>query len=295
MAFRPGGSGRVHREWHTLGRIALVLALSLLPALLRAQDNAGSESPEARQAALRAIPWQSLTAADRPEVQRVVSDATLYRQMPSRVIDCDDELFAYLVDHPELIVDSWNVMGVSNLKLDPIAPGRYRVADAAGAAGDIRVLHREGGGAAPLRMLLMAGGSYQTTPMPSSIDGQSVMLLRADPIEDRNGRCYLTTRMDTFIRFEGPATKLVAKTLKPLILRTADHNFVETMRFVALFSRTAETNPDGMVRLAGRLEQVDVATREEFATRVRITADRYAERRRLRDDVALEQPVSWVR
>ncbi|QDV73170.1 hypothetical protein Spa11_13640 [Botrimarina mediterranea] len=295
MAFRPGGSGRAHRERRTLGLMALVLSVCLLPAPLRAQDGGGSESSDARQAALRAIPWQSLTAADRPEVQRIVTDATLYRQMPTRVIDCDDELFAYLVDHPELIVDSWNVMGVSRLRLEPIAPGRYRVADTAGAAGDIRVLHREGGGAAPLRMLLLAEGSYQAPPMPSSIDGQSVILLRAEPIEERNGRCYLTTRLDTFIRFEGPATKLVAKTLKPLILRTADHNFVETMRFVALFSRTAETNPDGMVRLAGRLEQVDAATRDEFAARVRVTADRYAERRRLRENVALEQPATWVR
>lgn len=272
-----------------------MLSVCLLPAQLHAQEDAGSESPEARHAAIRAIPWQSLTAADRPEVQRIVSDATLYRQMPTRVIDCDDELFAYLVEHPELIVDSWNVMGVSNLRLDPVAPGRYRVADAAGAAGDIRVLHREGGGAAPLRMLLLAEGSYQATPMPSTVDGKSVMLLRAEPVEERNGRCYLTTRLDTFIHFEGPAIKVVAKTLKPLLLRTADHNFVETMRFVALFSRTAETNPDGMVRLAGRLERVDPATRDEFATCVRTTAQRYAERRRQRDDVALQQPASWVR
>lgn len=270
-----------------------MLALCLLPAPLRAQDDAGSESPEARQAALRAIPWRQLSAADRPQVERVVSDATLYRQMPTRVIDCDDELFAYLVDHPELIVDSWNVMGVSRLQLSPVAPGRYRVADADGAVGDIRVLHREGGGAAPLRMLLLADGSYQATPMPSSIDGQSVMLLRADPVEERNGRCYLTTRLDTFIRFEGPATKLVAKTLKPLILRTADHNFIETMRFVSLFSRTAETNPDGMVRLAGHLNQVDAATRNEFTARVRVTAERYAQRRRER--VAVAQPASLVR
>ncbi len=295
MAFRPGGSGRAHRGRETRGLLALVLTVCLMPAPLRAQDDAGSDTPQARQAALRDIPWQSLAAADRPEVQRVVNDATLYRQMPTRVIDCDDELFAYLVEHPELIVDSWNVMGVSNLRLEPIAPGRYRVADAAGATGDIRVLHREGGGAAPLRMLLLAEGSYQATPLPNSIDGKSVLLLRADPVEESNGRCYLTTRLDTFIHFEGPAIKVVAKTLKPLILRTADHNFVETMRFVALFSRTAETNPDGMVRLAGRLEQVDVATRDEFAARVRVTAQRYAQRKRQREDIALEQPVSWVR
>ncbi|WP_231934537.1 hypothetical protein [Botrimarina colliarenosi] len=271
--------------------MAFAIALCLSPAPLHAQDDGGSESREARQAALQAIPWRHLNAIDRPLVESVVADATLYRQLPTRIIDCDDEMFAYLVDHPDLIVDSWNVMGVSRLQLAPIAPGRYRVADSAGAVGDIRVLHRDGGGAEPLRMLLLADGSYQAGPMPSSIDGQSVLLLRAESVEESNGRCYLTTRLDAFIRFEGPATKLVARTLKPLILRTSDHNFIETMRFVSLFSRTAETNPAGMVRLANHLQQVEEPTRREFAAMCQATSERYAERRRERARLATAAPA----
>lgn len=269
----------------------MTLAIGLLAlSPTHAADKGGGERA-AKQAAQRAIPWRVLKEDDRKAVERVVGDATLYRQLPTRVIDCDPELFAYLVDHPELVVDVWRVMGVSRLELEAKGPGLYRATDAVGAVGDVRVLHREGGGAEPLRLLAMADGSYQAPAMPAAIHGASVLLLRAEATQEENGRTYITTRLDSFVRFDRPATELVARTLKPLIVRTADHNFIETMRFVSLFSRTAETNPDGMQRLASRLEGVDAATRREFALACHQTAARSEQRKQAR--VALRQPTSW--
>ncbi len=230
--------------------------------------------------------------ADRKAVDKIVGKATLYRRLPSRVIDCDGELFDYLVDHPEVVVDCWNVMGVSRLQLEPKGNGRYQASDTAGAVGDVRVLHREGSttaGTPPLRMLILANGTYEAKPMPHAIRGSSVMLLRAEAVEEANGRSYVTTHLDTFIRFDQAATKLVAKTLQPLIFRTADHNFIETMRFVSIFSRTAETNPSGMQRLSTNLTQVDPATQREFAQVCQATAGRYANRQRQR--VAIRPPA----
>lgn len=229
---------------------------------------------------------------DRQAVDKIVGGATLYRRMPSRLIDCDGELFDYLVDHPEVVVDCWNVMGVSRLQLTPTGPNSYRASDAAGAVGKVRVLHREGGSAAgtpPLRMLILAEGTYEAKPMPHAIRGSSVMLLQAEAIEEANGRSYVTAHLDTFIRFDQAATKLIAKTLQPLIFRTADHNFIETMRFVSIFSRTAETNPTGMQRLSTNLRQVDPATQREFAQVCHDTAGRYENRQRQR--VAIRQPT----
>lgn len=218
--------------------------------------------------------------------------ATLYRQLPTRVIDCDGDLFAYVTDHPELIVESWNVMGVSRLKLIPVSEGRYRVADTAGADGEVRVLHRTGGeDGQPLSMLVLATGTYQVPPMRNPIRGQSVLLLRAETVNEANGRSYVTARLDSFIRFEGRTMSLVAKTLKPLIVRTADHNFVETMRFVSLFSRTAETNPDGMQRLTSHLHAVPEPTRREFSALCYETSQRYALRRLQQQRVAVRQPA----
>lgn len=286
MARRPGGSGRAHGArdawWRRAGGLVLV---GLLSACATAQE--GVSDDKSRADAVRAIPWRALDGARRERVEAVVHDATIYRRLPTRVVDCDDELFTFLLDHPDVVVESWNVMGVSRLDLDRAGPNHYRVADNAGAVGDVRVLHREGGSGAPLRMLIVADGVYQTPPMPSPLRGESVLLLRAESVDEPSGRTYVTTRLDSFIRFEGHATRLVAKTLRPLILRTADHNFVETMRFASLFSRTAETNPAGMERLAGHLEEVDAATRREFVTVCYETSGRYEKWRRGRGRLAM--------
>lgn len=295
MAFRPGGSGCAV-SWRAM-RCRAVGALSLitlLAALTRA-DAPAESGQDAMRDAHQAIPWRLLSSASREQVNQVVGDATLYRQLPTRVIDCDDQMFAYLVDHPELIVDAWNVMGVSRLRLKPLGPGRYQVSDSAGAEGTLSVLHRSGGGSRPLLMVMRADGEYQAPPMPKPIRGQSVLLLRASALEEQNGRCFVTVRLDSFIHFSGPATKLVAKTFKPLIFRTADHNFIETMRFVSLFSRTAETDPHGMGRLASHLRGVDPATRDEFTRLCLATSNRYVERRRLRDLRSAGRPVSAAR
>jgi hypothetical protein len=71
--------------------------------------------------------------------------------------------------------------------------------------------------------------------------------------------------------------ELVAKTVQPWISQTADRNFIETLTFVSNFSRTAEKNPQGMKRLATRLN-VDQPTREELVAICFRTAERYAQR-----------------
>lgn len=291
MAYRPGGPGYANR-WRTYQRAILGLlaaTLLLVTSPVRANDQ-GSGDRSCREAARRAIPWRSLAPADRREASDIVSQSTLYRQLPTRLIDCDGDLFAYLIDHPEVVVDCWNVMGVSRLRLDPNGPNRYLASDAAGAQGDVRILYRKGGGAEPLTMVVLADGKYQTPPMPHALRGSSLMLLRAQTVEEANGRSYVTTRLDSFISFDQAGTKLVARTLKPLIMRTADQNFVETMKFVSIFNRTAETNPAGMQRLSGHLQRTDEPTRREFAQVCHETSQRYATRRQKRDRVALVQP-----
>lgn len=250
----------------------------LWPGACSARDSGGG-SDAAREAARVAIPWRELSQTDRHAVSDIVADATLYRSLPTQVIDCDGELFVYLIDHPELVVDCWNVMGVSRLSLEPTEPACYAAADPAGARGEVRVVHRDNDANGAVTMVVLAEGEYHTGPMPHPINGSSVMLLRAAPAEHANGRCYVTARLDSFIRFERKTTELVARTFRPLIVRTADHNFTETMRFVSLFSRTAETNPSGMARLAERLDSADPATQREFATVCQATSDRYAVRR----------------
>jgi hypothetical protein len=104
------------------------------------------------------------------------------------------------------------------------------------------------------------------------------MLLRSEAVRETNGRHYITVRIDSFVRVEQLGVEIIAKTVQPWIAKTADQNLIETLTFVSNFSRTAEKNPQGMQRLANRLNTLDEPTRNELVTLCFRTADRYARR-----------------
>ena len=291
MACRPRGSG--HACAHRLARAVPAWLLSLIvgllaPSLATAQDS-GSSDRELRELALSAIPWRALSAEEVPLVSQTVRGSSLYRQLPTRLIDCDPEMFTHLVSHPDFVVQVWRELGISKLKVQQVGPGRYQVADAAGASGTVSVFHCTGGArngrAQPLVLLARADGAYDAPGLPKPLSATSLMLLRADFFTESNGRHYVKARLDSFVRFDQPAAALVAKTLQPLVMKTADRNFVETMRFVSVFSRTAETNPKGVRALVDRMPNLGAGQRAEFLR----VCDATAQRNQLR-----QQAQVWV-
>jgi len=68
-----------------------------------------------------------------------------------------------------------------------------------------------------------------------------------------------------FLQVDNAGAELVAKTLHPLLGRTVDSNFSETVRFVSQVSHVAESNGPGVQRMVTRLTDVDPSVRERFA------------------------------
>jgi hypothetical protein len=64
---------------------------------------------------------------------------------------------------------------------------------------------------------------------------------------------------------ENAGVDILLKTLHPLMGKTADYNFVETVKFVGQVSRASETNGPGMGRLSDRLANVAPEVRSLFA------------------------------
>jgi hypothetical protein len=228
----------------------------------------------------------------RRSAQFVVNNTSIYRRLPTRIIDCDPDMFTFLVQHPDVVIDIWRVMGLSQVALNPVgqAPpdisGRqakpdlpcYRATDGAGTTGIVRFLYADWGPNAQNLAVVFADGAYEGKPFVAPIKAKSVLLLRSGAVQETNGRHYVTVRMDSFVRIEQVGMELVAKTIQPWISKTADHNFLETLTFVSNFSRTAEQNPHGIERLATRLPTIDEPTRSELVALSYRTAERYAYR-----------------
>jgi len=255
-------------------------------------DAAASSSRAARNEATRAIPWRQIAPQYRRAAQDVVNDASIYRRLPTRVIDCDPEVFTFLLQHPEVVIDVWRVMGISQVSLDKTPNGAYRGSDGAGTVGNVRFLYSDWKKDAENMAVIYADGSYDGKPFVNPLKARSLILLRSGSVRETNGRQYITVRIDSFVKIEQMGIELVAKTVQPWISKTADRNFIETLTFVSNFSRTAEKNPDGMKRLVTRLNAVDQPTRDELVAICFRTAERYAQRddatRTSSDDLAHE-------
>ena len=261
---------------------AAILGLAVSTVTQAAPTNAdvgnATSSKTAREEAIRSIPWRQLNANDRRAAQYVVANTGIYRRLPTRVIDCDPEMFTFLIQHPEVVVDVWRVMGVSQVSLAKLPDGGFRGTDGAGTTGNVRYLFSNFGQDGRNIAVVYADGSYEGKPLLSSLNAKTLMLLQSSAVRETNGRTYITVRVDTFVHIEKVGLELVAKTVQPWICSTADQNFVETLSFVSNFSRTAEKNPQGMQRLVARLSTVDAPTRNELVQLCYRTADRYAQR-----------------
>lgn len=269
----------IHGGAPRAGAAALTLVVWMLAAqAVRASGApdpmAASSSPAALEEAKRAIPWHKLSLQDQRAAQYVVRKAAIYRRMPTRVIDCDPELFNFLVQHPEAVVNVWNLMGVSRLTVERKSADQFVAQDQAGTRGNVRVLHASYSEDCGNRVVAFVDGVYQQAPLPTPIKAKCLVLLRTGSTVESNGRTYITGRLDSFIRFERVGADLIARTLQPLVAKTADHNFTETMKFLSTYSQTAAANPGGMRRLTGELERVDPQDRQELAN----ICDRVAER-----------------
>ena len=248
----------------------------------------------ARDEAVRAIPWKQMSPANRATTQSVINGASIYRKLPTRVIDCDPDLFTFLLKHPEVVIDVWQVMGVSQVALNKAPDGVYHGTDGAGTNGTVRYLFSNWGPNAQNIAVVFADGGYSGAPFVTPLKAQSIMVVRSSAVQETNGRRYVTVRIDSFVHIDQLGIEIIAKTVQPWINKTADQNLIETLTFVSNFSRTAEKNPQGMQRLATRLNAVDEPTRNELVSLCYRTAERYAQKDQPARTGAIQAPHSDI-
>jgi hypothetical protein len=261
----------------------------LSPALLVIATSARAEEPRtaattvsatsdrgARDDAIRTIPWKRLADPQRRKLQNVVQNASMYRRLPTRVIDCDPDLFTFLLRHPEVVVNVWQLMGASKVTMQRVSDQVYQADDGAGTTGNVCYLYTDWGQDAQNLAVVYADGAYEGKPFIKPLRAQSVILLQSGAVQESNGRNYVSVRIDSFVHIEQIGVELIARTVQPWINQTADRNLIETLGFVSTFSQTAEKNPQGMQRLAARLQTVDEPTRGELVQLCYRAAQRYA-------------------
>ncbi|NLS96032.1 MAG: hypothetical protein GXX96_28170 [Planctomycetaceae bacterium] len=215
---------------------------------------------EAKASAVQSIPRDLLAPDALAKVDAVLADTAMFRRMPIRVVPCDPDMYLFLVRHPDVVVNIWDVLKMSNLAMQQTGPTSFDMVDNAGTEGSVEFLYQ-----GPDTHIIYSEGRYQGPLIRKPVTGRSIVVLKTGYVREPDGRYYITSRLDAFLQVDHEGLELLTKTIHPLLGRVADTNFTQTIAFVGSLSKTAEVDPDGMRRLAGQLEKVQPDIARQFA------------------------------
>lgn len=200
-----------------------------------------------------------LTDDGRQKVASVMSQVSIFRRLPTQVIACDPNLYLFLIEHPDLVVNMWEVMDVSDMRLEKTGEDTYRANDGVGTAGHVEYLYRSYD-----THVMYADGSYSGPLFINPVHGKCLLVLKTGYVRETDDKYYITCRLDAFIQLQNVGLEFVAKTFQPLVGKTADHNFRETAAFMSMVSRSAERDPRVVQNLAAKLTKVPEEDRDQL-------------------------------
>ena len=65
---------------------------------------------------MRELPLDKIDEADRQRVIEVLKHTSVYRRLPTQVMRCDPELFQFVIDHPEVMANIWQLLGIEDIQ-----------------------------------------------------------------------------------------------------------------------------------------------------------------------------------
>jgi hypothetical protein len=258
---------------HTV--VGFIIIFFFAIGVLNAQQmTSGSSSHRFRDEASKSIPYTELTPEAREKLSDVIEHANMYRRLPVSSIEIDPEYFVMLARYPEVVVEIWRLMGVTQMQTARTGPFQLHSNDGAGTISEIELIY-----GTENYHLYYAEGSYEGPLNHRPLSGRCVLLLRTEYVKNAAGEMSATNQLDVFLKVDNAAAGLIARTLSPIVGRTADHNFLESLTFLQRLNETTERNGPGVQGMAYRLEGLSEEVRGRFID----VAGRVYERKLLRD------------
>jgi hypothetical protein len=245
-----------------------IAALALL-AITSLAGTASANSTAAQQQAERELLSRPLPQRARARVQDVLNDACFFRRPASDRIACDPNFYRFVLSRPDVVVDIWRVLGVSDIRLRQTGPDQYFADDGSGTTTRLEYLYRGEGS-----YIVYAEGTYTGPLALRTMRGSAVLHLQTSHSVGADGRPQVTHRLDVFLRLHNLGAELVARGMTSQLGTMTDRNFREVSTFLQSLAGRIEADADWSDRLAANLTGVSDDTRLEFA---RVVAGMHAQ------------------
>ena len=243
-------------SWRFVG-LAVFLACTLHPGTTEAADPASSR--DSMQEAVAKIPLNNLNAEARQKINVVLDKPSFFRRLPAEAIQCDPELFLFLVRHPEVLVNIWDLMQITKVELQRVAPFEFRGSDGAGTTCKSELIY----GTSNLH-IYYGTGIYSGPLMARDVSGRCLCVLSSSSVVGPGGKPRVGSQMDVYMKLDSVGADLVTRTVAPVVGKTADSNFRETASFISQLSQVCETNPTAVQDMAQQLQKITPEVRQQF-------------------------------
>lgn len=263
------GQTRSRMRW--FAAVALLASFALAP-VAQAADGVDA-SDKTRLEAAQAIPFARMNEETQRKVLSVIENPSLFRRIPTKTVECDPDLFLFLVRNPEVVLNVWQLMGVSNMTAKRTGTYAWEGDDANGTKCNVELVY----GTDNLH-ILYGDGFYEGPLLKKKMYGRCVLVLRSEAQKGADHRTYVSSQLDVFLVVDNAGVDLLARTLGPMVGSTAESNFEESAKFLSRLSQTAETNAAGMHRLSEKLTNCQQPVREQFSQVASIVNQRAAVR-----------------
>ena len=238
--------------------------------VIAAGFNRANTSRETRLESIASIPFDKLTNEMQEKLSEVVNKPSIFRRMVAPTISCDPQMHLFLVRYPEVVVNIWHLLGITNVTVKRTGTYTFDAADGAGTTGSVQLVY-----GTPEIHILFADATYNGHRLASPLRVKCVFFLKSKFTRGEDGKLYVSDELDAFIQVEHKGIDFLAKAFHPLFGRTADNNFRESIKFLSRISQMAEKNGPAMQRLAAQLTKIDPAVQREFAS-ISSSASRHA-------------------
>ena len=188
-----------------------------------------------------------------------LSNVTFFAGCHVRVVDCDPDFYLFLVRHPDVVVNIWELFKISQIKLRETSRAGSALPRRRAPLASIAYIY-----ASRNLHVIYGEGEYDGPLLTRRVKCRAVLILKSGYMREPNGRCYIASRLDSFLTIEPLGAELVTKTMLPLLGKTVDNNFVQTVAFIGSLSRTAEVDSRGVKHLAEKLDHVQLNVRDQF-------------------------------
>ena len=233
--------------------------------------DSGSSGRSSREQATKLIPYAQLNQTTREKITDVMDSASLYRRLPVNSIAADPDYFRFLVRYPEVIVNIWQIMGVTQMSTTRTGAFTIDTDDGGGTTSTLDLIF----GNENLN-IFYGEGVYEGPVFRRKINGRCVLILRTDYRQDPQGQSHVINQMDVFLKLDNVGANLMAKTIQPIVGSTADQNFSDSLKFIQRLHETTVENGPGVQHMAYRLN-IDDEVRQKFIEAAGLVYERAGE------------------